>query len=600
MAVLNIQRNPQDTSSFYLAQIYQQLSTQSNGSQPSIPSSLINPIEPFVPPTLAVWTCGLWFMSLVISLTCALVTISLQQWARRYLHFAYHSGRNPQGRARLRTFYRRGVAKLSVPLDYEWVPMLLHIAIFLFFAGISVYLFDIHRTIFKFVTTWIGVCIVLYAYLTVLPISQKNSPCSTPFSPSIFFCLAGIRSIFFHLLRQFPLICPRRCPETVRFDMVDAAEQCALELGSIIDIIPLFSTFSKLEEDSDIEQFFEGLSPLCESETGKKLEVKERFIDREPYKKWLSHALIGLIDRTVSSNLIKGIVKHRRMEIFTEVIKSTSLLDPSLVFDRVLFGHWHPFLEYIEFGLMIKNRHYKDRVTSFYAQCVASLTVSTVRNRDKRWMQVAAIDAQPFSRPLHYNEDRHNILLANAIHVVRSSVQTYSGSEESKWDQILYASRKTLRAVCELHIQSTSPELQHEFCDLWNKLVTMAQTDQLPHHRSVSLKMLRNIRKLYLALHDTLRTAFDTTDEWEQVMDNPGFYPKCTEDRHCSSSPFLDLQVNASQTRAVAHTPNDMRMPLESFVEPLTPSSLIPSTPVSSGPPMPSFPGPNPYLPAPN
>ncbi|KAF8494092.1 hypothetical protein F5888DRAFT_1617316, partial [Russula emetica] len=139
ISVPTIQRNPQDTSSFYLARIYQQSLTQPNGSQPPIPSSLTDPIEPFVPPTSGVWVNGLWFSSLVISLSCALLATLLQQWARRYERVAYppHS---PQKRARIRAFYRRGVQKWRIPRAVEVLPLLLHIALFLFFAGLSVFL----------------------------------------------------------------------------------------------------------------------------------------------------------------------------------------------------------------------------------------------------------------------------------------------------------------------------------------------------------------------------------------------------------------------------------------------------------------------------
>ncbi|KAF8463957.1 hypothetical protein DFH94DRAFT_640303, partial [Russula ochroleuca] len=144
VTVQNIQQNPQDTSAFYLAHIYQELSTQPNGSQASIPSSLSNPIEPYTPPTSGVWVNGLWFMSLVISLTCALLATLLQQWARRYLRVAYPRY-NPHKRARIRAYYKHGVEKLHIPQTIELLPALLHISLFLFFAGLSVFLFGVDR-----------------------------------------------------------------------------------------------------------------------------------------------------------------------------------------------------------------------------------------------------------------------------------------------------------------------------------------------------------------------------------------------------------------------------------------------------------------------
>jgi hypothetical protein len=615
VSVQNIQRNPQDTSSFYLAHIYQQLSTQSNGSQPSIPSSLTNPIDPFIPPTLAVWTCGLWFLSLVISLTCALVALSLQQWARRYLEVAY-SHPKPQMRARLRTFYKLGVEELRIPLNIEWVPMLLHTSLFLFFVGLSVYLFGVHRTIFKVVTAWIGFCIVLYAYLTVLPILHKNTPCYSPHSPWVFYCLTGILHLFIRMFnrKELPSSDPGEDHEDKHLShtMDKTAEQYALKLGPNTDNSSLWWTFQTLEEDSDFERFFEGLRRLCDSYTGKTLKLNEEFI--EPNKAKLKNALIRLVDRTLSSNLVTGVVKYRRMIIFTKAIESTSLLDRSYILDRILFNHrdWHGLLGCIEFGLSMRNwadNFNKVTVTYFYAQCIAVLTISESLKWKRLghdrydWIQLAK--DLPVSTPFHpdvAHEGDDDILLGNAIFVVRMSVQTYSGSEENERDRILEVSRRTLGAVCKLDIRYTLPELQHEFCDLWNKLVSAAQTDEFPYRRTIVMKMLKNIRKLYIALHptgarSTPQGTFNTTEDWEQVLNNSDFYPKCAEEGHRSqaSSSFPDLQFNPppstqpeARTQSMAPTPT---VPL--FPEPHTPTHNIFS--LLGQPPSPVFPNENHY-----
>ncbi|KAI9434478.1 hypothetical protein H4582DRAFT_2080835 [Lactarius indigo] len=75
VSIQDIQPNPQDTSNFYLANIYQ---TTVN---PNISASLPTSPPPFSPPNYAIWVNSLWFMSLVISLTCALLVMLLQQWA---------------------------------------------------------------------------------------------------------------------------------------------------------------------------------------------------------------------------------------------------------------------------------------------------------------------------------------------------------------------------------------------------------------------------------------------------------------------------------------------------------------------------------------
>ena len=530
----------------------------------------------------------------------------LQQWARRYERVAYPPRYRPHKRARIHAFYRRGVEKWQIPRAVEALPVLLHISLFLFFAGLSAFLFGVHRTIFKIVTAWMGVCALLYTSLSVFPITRKDSPYSTPLSGTFSFCLTGIRFLFFQKFPSFSKFIREQLhspdPEEVYIDdyfshsMTMTAEEYALKLKPDIDHGSLLRMFQTLDEDAEFEEFFEGLPRLCDSETGKKLKLQTDFI--VPNKTKLSDALIGLMDRTLSSNLVKDFVKHRRMIIFTKAMesKSTSLLDPSPILRRVLFEDWHGLLECIEFGLSM--RHWADAsnkvtLTSFYAQCVATLTITNVRKRDKRWIQLAK--NLPASTPLHPHEHDDSILLANAIFIVRITIQAYSGSGEGDWDNILDVSRRTLGAVCKFDIRRTLPALQHEFCDLWNKLVRTAQTDRLSHHRSVCVKMLRSIRKLYITLHDTPRTTFNTTDDWEQVLDNSSFYPECAEDGHRPSSSFPNLQFNDPRTPSGGPSPSSVQFP-----EPHTPTHSIPlSSPSSPNQPStPPFPVASPFVPA--
>ncbi|KAI9462042.1 hypothetical protein F5148DRAFT_1214373 [Russula earlei] len=51
---------------------------------------------------------------------------------------------------------------------------------------------------------WIGLCVVVYGYITFLPIFHKNSPYSAPLSATASFCLTGLRYGFFRLLERYP------------------------------------------------------------------------------------------------------------------------------------------------------------------------------------------------------------------------------------------------------------------------------------------------------------------------------------------------------------------------------------------------------------
>ena len=576
-----------------------------NGSQPLFPSGFSNPIATFTPPTSASWVNGLWFLSLVISLTCALLSTLVQQWARRYQRVAYPRY-TPNKRARIRAFYKHGVEKLHIPWAIELLPALLHISLFLFFAGLSVFLFGIQHVIFKVVIAWIALCGFLYACLTFLPIIYKNSPYSGPLSGFVSFCLSGplsvpfsfcltgIRRVFSQLLQKLSQINPPICfslrnrgPNLRNFfsySMIKTAEKFAFDLNPDIDYSSLLWTFEALDEDTDLEKFFEGLPLLCDSETGRKLQLQEGFIVKN--KKALSSALIGLMNRTLSSNLVTDFVKQRRMIICTKVVQTTSLLGRWSVLCRVLFGDWRHFLKCVEFGLLVQNwTSINDKATSFAAQCAMALTISFSRHRDERWFQLACgLLNKPKSLLHKYNVHGDNTLLANVIFIVQRTIQTYSASEERHREDILNTSSRTLEMICKLDIRRTLPDLQHEFCGLWNLLVDMVQNDKPPPHVRVStMTTLRNTRKLYTTLHEcsiSPPTAFyTTTDDRGPVLDDPMLFHKCSI-RPCL--PILDSQFREPTPDAVTAppTPSIVVMPSPTVPHPPTgPPTLLVSSP---------------------
>jgi hypothetical protein len=531
----------------------------------------------------------------------------LQQWARRYQRVAFPRYR-PHKRARIHAFYKRGAEKWHIPKAVENIRLLLHISLFIFFAGLSVFLYDINRTIFKVVTAWIGVCVTVYLSLSIFPIPLKDSPCYTPISGTISFCISGIRFLFFRMFPGFLKFHTEGVSVYISTSRNKTAEEYALTQHPDIDRGLLSWTFESLSDEADFDKFFEGLPRLCDSDTGKKLKLKEIFI--EPNMANLKHALVGLMDRTLTSTTLDEFVKHRRMVIFTKAMESesTSLLHRSDILRRVLFGKWDGLLRCVEFARYMQdwaNHLDKVTVTSFYAQCVAALTISDLlmrkqsANEVRDWIQVVTNRSTPFHPPSSDERD-DDILLTRAIFIVRLGVQAFAGSEESEWDDFHDVSGRTFRALCKLDIQKASPELQHEFCDLWNKLVITAQNDELPH-RTIAMKMLKNIRKLYIALHSPeSQTVSNTTADWEQILDNPGFYPHCTEQAHRSTSTFAGLQFNAppsqpaTPAQPAATTPNSPRFP-----EPHTPTHNILSSPFSSpGQTSPGFPDVHRFVPS--
>ncbi|KAI0046473.1 hypothetical protein FA95DRAFT_1476512, partial [Auriscalpium vulgare] len=77
----------------------------------------------------------LWCLSLLISLLCALCATLVQQWARTYMH-AIDMQSAPHQRARIRAFLYKGIEKTGAKAIVEFLPLLLHISMFMFIAGL--------------------------------------------------------------------------------------------------------------------------------------------------------------------------------------------------------------------------------------------------------------------------------------------------------------------------------------------------------------------------------------------------------------------------------------------------------------------------------
>ncbi|KAF7291941.1 hypothetical protein MIND_01219600 [Mycena indigotica] len=94
--------------------------------------------EPFKPTTSSLVCNALWFISLGLSLSCALVATLLEQWARDFLHRA-NMRSSPGQRARIYSYLYYGLRRFKMHAVVEIIPSLLHAALLFFFCGLVVF-----------------------------------------------------------------------------------------------------------------------------------------------------------------------------------------------------------------------------------------------------------------------------------------------------------------------------------------------------------------------------------------------------------------------------------------------------------------------------
>ncbi|KAN0134569.1 hypothetical protein V8E53_007715 [Lactarius tabidus] len=141
---------------------------------------------PFKAPASIVRVNVMWSLSLILSLSCALLATLMQQWSRRYLDYAQRRGA-PIMRLLIRAYILKEVEKFGMSQAVEAMPLILHTSVFLFFAGLIDYLFPINAVVAYSALGCVVAFAFTYAILTLLPNMRLNSPYRTPLSGLTFF-----------------------------------------------------------------------------------------------------------------------------------------------------------------------------------------------------------------------------------------------------------------------------------------------------------------------------------------------------------------------------------------------------------------------------
>jgi hypothetical protein len=130
----------------------------------------------------------------------------LQQWSRRYLKITQPARCEPHERVRARTFFAIGVEKFHVSWAVDALPAMVHLSVFIFLAGLLVYLFNIHHMVFKVVVCWVALLTTVYGFITFMPWFWHDSPYYSPLSKTVF----SLTAIILYAVLKVPEIIARR------------------------------------------------------------------------------------------------------------------------------------------------------------------------------------------------------------------------------------------------------------------------------------------------------------------------------------------------------------------------------------------------------
>jgi Family of unknown function (DUF6535) len=159
VTVPDLKQDPQETSAFYLDNIYRfQVLGDSNVSRPFTPAQ---PPQ-FSAPKYAIWVNTLLFMSLCLNIFAMILALLIRESVPQHLLVTESPKISPLYRARVREIV---TSELYDSLAFWALRVMINLSAWFFFSGLSVYLFNINRTVFGPVFCCVCLCFIACCFV---------------------------------------------------------------------------------------------------------------------------------------------------------------------------------------------------------------------------------------------------------------------------------------------------------------------------------------------------------------------------------------------------------------------------------------------------
>ena len=393
-----------------------------------------------------------------------------------------------------------------------------------------------------------------------MPIFRHDSPYYTPLSLPVWHIVIGIPFLVYQFLRWFNGSVRYRfyayyryqdleesCRKSLGQGMQKTAEETALKSPLEIDTRAFMWTFDCLDEDHELERFFSGLPGFRSSKVVD--DPLPRLTTEEQSE--LYGALDGLLSRTFSSDLLPAPVKNRRATICAKAVDLEHIPNTFLILNTILLEYQHSGP--VATGVAKILRGWGKKMNEddiFYAQSAISKIIATRQSYDDSWYILASNELGiPETSLRDYGAHGDDLSLLILIHIIHKQFNHFG---KLNWPRDSFA--LLLAETSKFNTQDTSPELQHEFCALWNRIVNKAQDGD---DRLMAFQILGRIRNVYLALHqvtDSAPTEFSaSTNDEDVILWEPSLYPICEVPDHCSDSTHIHDSVSTTLLRAIPH-----------------------------------------------
>lgn len=138
-------------------------------------------LQPFRISSTAIAINSLLFASLGLTLSCAMVSMLVKQWIREFDR-GLRSTIDPEARALKRESRLNALLAWRLNNIVASLPLLLIIALILFFIGLTVYVWQIQRAIGIILLVFVSIAPIFYGVTTTIAVCVKHSPFHSPLS----------------------------------------------------------------------------------------------------------------------------------------------------------------------------------------------------------------------------------------------------------------------------------------------------------------------------------------------------------------------------------------------------------------------------------
>ncbi|KAF8263534.1 hypothetical protein EI94DRAFT_1832262 [Lactarius quietus] len=518
-----------------LSEIVTLLATQDNQTNsypPGPPPEASPPLPSPSPPTSQL----LWYTGLVLSLVCAVGASLVQEWVRRYLLLT-QLRYGPYRGARIRACIMQDGFLEFVPHFLNCINMLLHLSIFLFLLGL-IFIIPAFESVFMSVIILLCfiVSVALYLFFTAKSIIRPRSLIVTPLS--------------LILRRNVITLSPTGRSKPLR--AAQEVEKHASTHTSSLDAGAMSWLLDSLVNEQELERFLTGIPGFYNSTRVENPAQVLRGANTDTSPK----AILAFMNHSLSSDLLLYTTRQDRIKVALKAMQTDSYL-LQRTFCHALHATESPIFNCVDF-VLLSDRYANDEDQNLrsLARCIIAVAISHLEDydTDERWAGIIQRRLD-WSEALfaEHREHRDSIKLLNLVRIARELYIAPPGSDirdsHDVFDNVLRAVRQPI------HVGAVAPELQKEFCKVWNMLVVKMQARRQDPCLVSNVTLLSSMRTIYITSHQGTEcqpSAFSTsTDDLDPVLQKASSYSQCTVPSHHLfpfANPSADIPVAHADT----------------------------------------------------